>query len=305
MGDAHDHGGRDVQTRALWVALGLNAGFLGVEVVGGLVFNSLALLADAAHMLSDVVGLGIALYAQRLMERPASVRHTYGFQRAEVLGALANAATLAAVVAWIAYEAIRRLSDPEAISGGGVLLVAAAGLLVNAVSALILYRARGRSLNMRGAVIHMASDAAGSVVVVVTGLSVLLWGLAWVDPVASLVVALLVAAGTWGLLRDTVHVLMEGAPRGMDPREVESVLADQPGVSSVHHVHLWNLASDVPALSAHVVLGSEESLHDAQVRGQLLKAVLQERFGIEHATLELECHPCEAEPAAGGHGPPA
>lgn len=291
---------RLVQRRALWTALVLNAGFMIAEVIGGLAFNSLALLADAAHMLSDVVGLGIALYALRLAERPASVRHTYGFQRAEVLGAVANGITLIAVVAWIFLEAFRRLADPEAVEGAGLLVVATLGLMINLGSAMLLNSARGGSLNMRGAFIHMASDTTGSVAVIVAAVAVIVWGATWVDPAASFAIGLLILWATWGLLRDTAHVLMEGAPKGMDVQAVETALEEEPGVQAVHHLHVWNLASDVPALSAHVILADDETLHDAQVRGERLRSMLHDRFGIGHATLELECHPCtEAQPHRG------
>jgi cobalt-zinc-cadmium efflux system protein len=293
MTDLHHHGvDRSLQRRALWVALGLNASYMVVEVVGGVVFNSLALLADAAHMMSDVVGLGIALFAQGLLSRPASPRHTYGLQRSEVLGALANGVALLAVVGWICFEALRRIANPVTIEGGGLLIVATIGLLINVGSAVILLRAQGRSLNMRAAFLHMASDAAGSVAVIAAGVGVLIWDVTWVDPVASFVVALLVLWATWSLLRETVHVLMEGVPKHMDVGEVEAALASQPGIQSVHHLHLWNLASDMPALSAHVVLADDETLHEAQERGDSLRAMLHQRFGIEHSTLELECHPC-------------
>ncbi|MPZ92584.1 MAG: cation diffusion facilitator family transporter [Actinobacteria bacterium] len=294
MTDTHEHGSdlRQAQRRALWVALAINGAYLGVEIVGGIAFNSLALLADAGHMLSDVVGLGIALIAQGLLSRPASARHTFGFQRAEVLGALANAVTLVAVVGWIFFEAAGRLSDPEPIEGAGLLIVAVVGLAVNVVSAVILARARGHSLNMHGAFLHMASDAAGSVAVIIAAVAVIVWDATWVDPLASLAIGLLILWATWGLLRDTVHVLMEGAPKNLDAEEVEEVLASQPSVGSVHHLHMWNLASDTPAMSAHVVLLEDESLHQAQIRGDELKALLHKRFGIEHSTLELECHPC-------------
>lgn len=292
MTTAHSHGMRAMQRRALWIALALNLAYLAAEIVGGIVFNSLALLADAAHMLSDVVGLAIALYAQNLMTRPASARHTFGFQRSEVLGALANAVTLVAVVLWILYEAVGRLTDPEPIQGGAVIAVASIGLAINVGSARFLQRAQGQSLNMRGAVVHMASDAFGSVAVIVAGAAALLWRATWVDPAASFVIAGLILVVTWRLLRDTVHVLMEGAPRGMDVEEVERALEGQNGVASVHHLHLWNLASDVPALSAHVVLTEELTLHEAQERGDQLREMLHRRFGIDHSTLELECHPC-------------
>lgn len=284
---------RATQRRALWGALVINAAYMVAEVVGGLVFNSVALLADAGHMLSDVAGLGIALIAHSLMVRPASVRHTYGLQRAEVLGALANALMLVAVVAYVSFEATRRLIEPEPVVGVGVLLVAVLGLAVNVGGALLVWRARGSSLNVRGAFIHMASDAAGSVAVIVAAVAVIAWDATWVDPLASLAIALLILWATWGLVRDALHVLMEGSPRGMDARAIERAIASHEHVGSVHHLHLWNLASDVPALSAHVVLVGEVSLHEAQQRGDSVKQMLRSCFGIEHATLELECHSCD------------
>jgi cobalt-zinc-cadmium efflux system protein len=296
----HDHGSvRGAQRRALVVSLGLNAVFLVAEVVGGLAFRSLALLADAAHMTSDVAGLTIALVAQRLLERPATARHSYGLQRAEVLGAQANAITLLAVAGWIVYEAIRRLGEPVEVLGGGLLVVATLGLAVNLGSAVLLARARGGSLNMHGAFVHMAVDAAGSVGAIAAGVAVVAWDANWADPAISIAIAALVLWSAWGLLRDTAHVLMAGAPAGIDPTEVEATVAGDDEVEAVHHLHLWNLASDVPALSAHVVVKGEVSLHDAQETGDRLKALLDERFGIEHASLELECHVCETPD--GGH----
>jgi cobalt-zinc-cadmium efflux system protein len=276
----------------LWISLGLNAGFMLAEVAGGLIFNSLALLADAAHMFSDVVGLAIALVAFGVLARPASARHTFGLQRAEVLGAQANGVVLVAVAGWIIYQAVRRIGDPLQVQGGGLLVVAALGLLINIVSAVLLARTRGRSLNMRGAYLHMVMDAAGSVAVLLTAVAVLAWNANWFDPVISIAIAVLVLWSAWGLLRDTTRVLMEGSPRGLDRDEVENALRADGAVEAVHHLHLWNLASDVRAMSAHVILGGERDLHDAQQQGERLKAMLIERFSIEHATLELECHPC-------------
>jgi cobalt-zinc-cadmium efflux system protein len=292
----HDHSIvtlRDLQRRALQIAFVLNGAFLLVEVAGGLAFNSLALLADAAHMLSDVVGLGIALAAQQLSRRPATARHTYGFQRAEVLGALINTIVLAAATVWIVVEAIGRLQNPESVSAGGLLLVAAGGLGVNLWSAVIIKRAQGHSLNMRAAFMHMWFDALGSVAVIAAGIGTLLWGAEWLDPAASIVIAAMVTWSAWGLVRATVHVLLEGAPPHLQSDAIEGALATSKGVQSVHHLHLWSIASDVTALSAHVVLEGPLSLHDAQVRGDELKAMLEHRFGIGHATLELECHDCE------------
>ena len=304
MAEGNDHTTHShyARSRALGVALAANLALFVAEVGGGIAFGSLALLADAGHMLSDVVALTIALVAHRLTLAPASARLTYGFQRAEVLGALANGVTLVAVAIWIFFEAARRLGDAQDVSGGGVVLIASLGLVVNAGSALLVSRAGGRSLNMRGAWLHMAADAAGSVAAIGAGVAVVLWDALWVDPLVSMAIALLVLWSSWGLLRSTAYVLLEGTPQGMDSVEIERALAQDPSVSAVHHLHLWSLASDAPALSAHVVLAGEMSLHEAQLRGERLKAMLDERFGVAHVTLELECHECD--PRLEVTGPP-
>lgn len=296
MAHDHDHhqGGRAAQRRALWIALVANGVFLVAEAAGGAAFHSLALLADAAHMLSDVAGLGIALVAQQLVEKRATARHTYGLQRAEVLGAQANGIALLAVAGWIVVAALRRIGAPARVDGGGLLVVAALGLVVNLGSAVLLARAGGTSLNMRGAFVHMALDAVGSVAAIAAGVAVIVWHANWFDPAVSVALAVLVVWSAFGLLRDATQVLLEGVPRGMSADDIEAALAADDDVDTVHHLHLWNLASDVPALSAHVVLRGEVTLHEAQQHGERLKTMLDERFGIEHATLELECHACDA-----------
>lgn len=301
---AHDHHhgvDRARQGRALRLALLANGTYLVVEIVGGLATRSLALLADAAHMASDVAALVIALLAQRLLSRPATDTPSYGLQRAEVLGAQANGIGLLVVALWIVFEAVRRLDQPADVAGGGLLVVALVGLLVNLGSLVVLRRAAGDSLNMRGAVLHMGLDAVGSVGAAVAGAAALWWGADRVDPVISVLVAALVLWSAFGLLRSTAHVLLEGTPRGVDPDALTAALLAEPEVEAVHHLHVWSLASDVPALSAHVVLDGERTLHDAQATGSHLKELLDHRFGITHATLELECHPCDGpdvEPAA-------
>jgi cobalt-zinc-cadmium efflux system protein len=292
---SHTHPHQEHRQRALGIALVANCAFLCVEVAGGFAFNSLALIADAAHMLTDVAALVIALIAQRLMERPATTRHTYGLQRAEVIGAQANALLLLGVTIWVVVEAIRRLGEPQAVSGRGLILVAAAGLIVNVASAIVIARRAGESLNMRGAFLHMALDAAGSAGALVAGVGVVVADATWLDPFASILIAALVVWSSLTLLRRTTRVLMEGAPRGIDPDEVERFLSDDPAVEGIHHVHVWNLASEVPALSAHVVINGEISLHEAQLEGNRLRAKVLERFGIEHTTFELECHACEPD----------
>jgi cobalt-zinc-cadmium efflux system protein len=285
------------QRRVLWWVLAANAGFMAVEILAGVVFGSLALLADATHMGSDVIGLAVALVAQSVMTRPSSASHTYGWQRAEVLGAQANAFILLATTGWIVYEAVNRLgSNDTHIDGTGLLVVATIGLAVNLGSAVALARTQGTSLNMHGAFVHMALDAAGSIAAMVAGLAVLLFGADWVDPVVSILIAALVLWSAWGLFRDTTRVLLEATPKGLDPEAVRSAIAAEPGVTAVHHLHMWSLASDVPALSVHIVIDADEpTLHEAQHRGDAVSAMLSGRFGIAHATVALECHPCDTD----------
>ncbi len=286
---------RRSQERALWLALTANALFLLVELAGGLLFNSLALLADAAHMLSDVAALGIALVAQRLLTRPATARHSYGLQRAEVLGAQANGLVLLLASVWVTVEAVQRLRGDAEVAGGGLLIVASLGLMVNLGSVALLARVQGESLNLRAALLHLLADSVGSVGAMFAGAVVVLWGADWVDPAVSIFIAVLVLWSAWTLLRETTHVLLEGTPRGLDVADVERLLLAHPAVEAVHHVHAWSLASDLRALSAHVVVTEELSLHDAQMLGDELKFELARRFAIEHATLELECHVCDVE----------
>jgi cobalt-zinc-cadmium efflux system protein len=291
----HVHVDRRGQARALRLALIVNGVFLIAEIVGGFAFHSLALLADAAHMFSDVAALTIALIAQRLIERPPSSRHTYGLQRAEVLAAQVNGLILIAAFVWIVVESIGRLSEPSDVRGGGLLLVATLGLVVNLGSAAVLWRSRGSSLNMRGAWLHMMVDAAGSVGAMTAAGAVLLWDADRADPIISLVVAAMVLWSAVHLIRETTHVLLEGAPRGIDTDAVQEAIAKDPAVEEVHHLHVWNIASDTPALSAHVVVADEQRLHEAQLHADRIKTMLHERFGIDHSTLELECHRCGPE----------
>lgn len=292
---------REMQRRALKIALAANGVFMVVEAIGGVIFGSLALLADAAHMLSDVVALSIALVAQHLATRPASGRHTFGLQRAEVLGAQLNALILLGASGWIFYEAAQRLDTPHEVEGAGLLVIATLGLAVNVGSAVLLARVRGRSLNIGAALTHMIADAAGSVGAMAAGVAVVVAGAERFDPAASMFIGALVVWAAFGLLRETAHVLMEGAPRGLDVSGVADAMLEVDGIVEVHDLHVWNLASDVPALSAHVMMEGEVTLHEGQRRAAVVKSVLFSRFGIEHATLEIECHECvEPEPV---HGP--
>jgi cobalt-zinc-cadmium efflux system protein len=247
--------------------------------------------------------LSIALLAHSVVTRPRSARHSYGLLRAEVVGAQVNGIILVATAGWIGFEALGRIGDPQEVDGGGLLSVASLGLLVNLGSAAALARSRKGDLNMRGAFLHMAADALGSVGAIAAGVAVVVWGANWVDPAVSALVGVLVLVPAWRLLRDTMHVLLEGTPRAIDPEDVASAIEEEGGVEGVHHLHLWSLASNVPALSAHVVVDGEISMHEAQQRGDSVRRRLSERFGIEHATLELECHACDApDDDVAGHG---
>lgn len=278
------------QRRALAWALGLNGGFLVVEVAAGLAFGSLALLADAAHMVADVVGLGIAMAGLVLAARPLNRRHSYGFARAEVLAALLSALMLIAGGIWVTVEAVSRITAPAArpVAAVGLMVVAFVGLVINVVSAIVVHRAEGESLNMRASVVHLATDAAGSLAALLAGLAI--WAFGWVlaDAVASLVIAALVLWAGGGLLLQSIHILMEGTPAGIDPDEVRVAMLAERGVVDVHHLHLWNLASDVTACSAHLVLDGDPSLRQAQQVSQNVKSTLIDRFGLTNATLELE-----------------
>jgi len=265
---------------------------LVIELVGGLLFGSLALVADAFHLTTDVLALGLALGALALAQRPPTDRHTFGFERVEVLAAQANGLLLLVGAAGIVIEAIRRLDRPEAIEGGAVLVVGIVGLLVNVGSAALLARTAHGSLNLRAAFWHLATDALGSVAVIVAGLGALVFGSERLDSIASLFIAALIVVAAWRLLRETTRVLLDAVPPEIDVATVTAALGAADGVEAVHHLHVWTLGSERPALSAHVVLTGPLSLHGAQERASELKVMLAERFGIQHTTLEVECHDC-------------
>ena len=277
--------------RILRLALTANSVLLVVQVGGAMAFASLALLADAGHQGSDVVALLIAVVAQALAGRAPSDNYTFGLRRAEVMGALLNAAMLLAVAAWVVVEASRRIGDPPDVSGWGVLVLGAAGLLVNGGCALLLHRSADRSLNVRGATLHLMGDAAGSVGVVVAGVAVVLWSADWVDSAVSYLIAGLLLWTGAGLVRRTTRVLLEGAPPDMDVGELSTLITSHEHVNGVHHLHVWSVDSLTVALSAHVEVAAD-SLHDAQIVATELERQLA-LSGVDHATLALECHPCD------------
>jgi cobalt-zinc-cadmium efflux system protein len=283
----HDrsHGTGSTSARALVFALVLTASYTVVEVVGGFLTDSLALLADAVHMLSDNVALALALLALWLARRPSTPERTYGYKRAEVLAALANGVALVALAIWIFYEAIRRLSDPPDVLGGWMLAIAFAGIAVNVAAGIVLHRARGANLNVEAAFRHVLADFAGSVGVAVAALVIVTTGWLAADPVVSIVIGVLVLASSWSILRDSTSILLEAAPRGLDMRSVGEALATHPGVVEVHDLHVWTITSGFPALSAHVLVGRGEDCHGTR---RELERELATRYGIEHTTLQVD-----------------
>ena len=263
----------------------LIAGFTVVEVVGGVLTGSLALLADAGHMLSDTFAVGLALAALVLASRPSTPRRSFGFQRAEILAAFVNGLTLVLVSGWIAWEAVQRFRDPPEILGGWMLVVATAGLAVNAVAAAILLRSGRESLNVEAALRHVLADLLGSVGVIAAALIILLTGWTVVDPIVSLLIALLILASAWGVLRDSTAILMEETPSSIDADAVARAVVEVPGVTSVHDLHVWRITSGFDALSAHVLVGRGEDCH---ARRREIEGVLADRFDVTHTTLQVD-----------------
>jgi cobalt-zinc-cadmium efflux system protein len=276
---------RAANRRRLAIALVLSAGYMAAEIAGGLLTGSLALLADAGHMFSDAAALSLAIFASWVASRPAGLRWTYGLARAEILAALAQGAALVAVAILIVLEALERFAHPHPVQGLGMLLVAGGGLAVNGLGLWILRGGRQESMNVRGAWLHVLSDALGSVGALLAGLAVWRLGWLWADPAASVAISGLVLVSAWQLLRDAVDVLMEAAPRGVDLEQIERALAALPGTAHVHDLHVWTIGSGETSLSCHLVLA------DAREREGLLEtacALLATRFGIGHATVQIE-----------------
>jgi cobalt-zinc-cadmium efflux system protein len=291
---AHDHGhnhaahadaSKAESRRALTIVLALTATFTVAEVIGGLLTGSLALLADAGHMLSDNVSLALALFAAWLATRPATPNRSFGYNRAEILAALINGATLVAVSVWIFFEAYHRFRDPPEILGGWMLLVAALGLVVNVAGALVLSRSGGESLNVEGALRHVLADLLGSVGAISAAAIILLTGWRYADPLVSVLIALLILASSWKLLRESTSILLEQAPSGLDVNEVGESMVDVEGVVEVHDLHVWTITSGFPSLSAHVLVGKNEDCH---ARRRDMERLLASEFDIEHTTLQVD-----------------
>ncbi|MGW6355875.1 cation diffusion facilitator family transporter [Streptomyces sp. NPDC055092] len=297
MGAGHDHGHSHAPTGTasaahlgrLRIALGITLTVMVVEIVGGVLADSLALVADAAHMATDALGLGMALLAIHFANRPASEQRTFGFARAEILAALANCLLLLGVGGYVLVEAIQRFMEPAETQGGLTIVFGVIGFVANMISLSILVRGQKESLNVRGAFLEVAADALGSVAVIISATIILATGWQAADPIASIAIGLMIVPRTVKLLRETLNVLLEAAPKGVDMAEVRAHIAGLPGVLDVHDLHAWTITSGMPVLSAHVVvssealnaLGHEKMLHE-------LQGCLGVHFDVEHCTFQLE-----------------
>lgn len=281
----HDHSSTSSQQR-LGIALILTTSYMVVEIVGGILFNSLALLADAGHMLSDVMALGLSWVALQIGKRAPTDTHTFGFKRTEILAALFNGVALWAIVGIIFYEAAYRFFSPQVVQGTGMMTVAAVGLAVNLIMAALLFRSRRENLNIKGAFLHVVSDALGSTGALVAAVIIIMTGHNWVDPLVSVLIGILVLYASWGLVKESVRILMEGVPTGVDIREIEEKMVQLEGVCCVYDLHVWSITSNRHALSAHVVLLDGQADRD-RVLTELNK-ILEERFHIDHTTIQLE-----------------
>ncbi|BEU99561.1 cation diffusion facilitator family transporter [Novosphingobium olei] len=283
-GHAHSHAPADFG-RAFAIGVVLNTGFVVVEALYGILSGSMALVADAGHNLSDVLGLLIAWGASVLAKRPPSARFTWGFKSSSILAALGNASLLLVALGAITVETLRRLFDPQPIQAGPVMVVAAIGIAINMATALMFMRGRHHDINVRGAYLHMVADAAVSAGVVLAGLAIMLTGATWIDPVTSLVIVAVIARGTWGLLKDSVKMGLLGVPAGIDESKVRTFLAAQAGVTAVHDLHIWPMSTTETALTAHLVMPAG---HPGDAFLHELAEELEHDFGIGHTTVQIE-----------------
>ena len=299
MSAAHDHG-KGANERAMWIALFLTGGFMLAEVIGGLLTGSLALISDAAHMLTDTMALAIALFAIRMAKRAADSRRTFGYARFEILAAAFNAAMLFAVAFYIFFEAVQRFRQPQEVQSTAMFAIATLGLMVNLISMRLLAGGKDDSLNVTGAYLEVWSDMLGSLGVIAGALLIRFTGWTWVDPLIAVAIAVWVLPRTWGLLRESVNVLLEGVPDGFKLADIELSLRSTPGVQEVHELHVWAISSGKPSLSAHLLLTEGVNAETVRIA---LSAKLREQFGIRHSTLQCEFTPCDsdAECTLAGH----
>jgi cobalt-zinc-cadmium efflux system protein len=299
MGHTHDHGPAN-HDRAFTLGVALNVAFVVIEIIFGVLSHSLALVADAGHNLSDVLGLLVAWGAAVLSRRRPTLRHTYGMRRSSILAAVVNAVVLLIAIGAITVEALRRFGHPEPVTGRTVIAVALVGITVNTATALLFMRGRKADLNIRGAFLHMAADAAVSLGVVLAGIAILITGQQWIDPVVSLIIAAVLLVGSWRLLCDSLNLALDAVPEEIDAADVRTYLATLPGVVDVHDLHIWGMSTTEAALTAHLVAVGDARSDDALL--QRIGRELHNGFGIEHATVQVEhgehCDGCPLTPAA-------
>lgn len=287
--DEGDHAGHDhtagANARSLTIALALTGTFLIAELAGAWLFNSLALLSDAAHMFTDAAALAIALAAIRIGRRPADDRRTYGYRRFEILAAAFNALLLFAVAAYVLYEGIRRFVEPQEVQSLGMLAVAVAGLVINLIAMRVLAGGKDESLNVKGAYLEVWADMLGSLGVIAAAALIYFTGWSWVDPIVAIAIGLWVLPRTWILLRDTTNILLQGVPRGVDLGSVRASMAKVAGVMEVHDLHLWSIAGSDMSLTAHAVFQPD---NDPETVRRAISEMLHDEFGISHATIQME-----------------
>ena len=289
-GHAHNHAA-GASSRMLGIALALTGTFLIVELVGAYLFNSLALLSDAAHMFTDAAALAIALAAVKIGQRPADERRTFGYRRFEILAAAFNALLLFAVAAFVLWEGISRLRVAQPVESQGMLVIAVAGLVVNLIAMRLLSAGKEQSLNVKGAYLEVWADMLGSAGVVGAAIVIMLTGWSWVDPVMAIAIGLWVVPRTWSLLKDTTQILLEGVPAHLKLADIRTAIASAPGVAGVHDLHVWSMSSNDVSLSTHIVLAEDA---DAETVRRGVAALLHDRFEIEHVTIQTEREACAA-----------
>lgn len=308
---AHDHGHdhtHGANKKALIVSFAIITTYMVIEAIGGFLTNSLALLADAGHMLSDSVSLGIAILAFTLGERVANYSKTYGYKRFEILAAVLNGVTLVLIALYIFYEAFQRFANPPEVASGGMLIIAVIGLLVNVLVAWLLMRGGDteENLNVRAAFLHVLGDLLGSVGAVAAALLIMFFGWGWADPLASVIVAVLVLFSGWRVTKDAVHILMEGTPKNMDLDDIIKTVENIAGVASIHDLHVWSITSGQNAMSCHAVVDGNLSVQDSQEILRTIEHELEHK-GIGHVTIQMENaeHPHDNEMLCRHNGEPA
>jgi cobalt-zinc-cadmium efflux system protein len=293
MSHSHDHHHDQTSSnmRRVIIALVLTGIFMVVEVIGGILSGSLALLADAGHMLSDTIALGLAAVAFSVSKRPGDKKLTYGYQRFQILAAFVNGLSLLAIVGWILFEAVQRFITPSDVMGETMLIVASAGLVVNIIAFAILHSGDKENLNIRGAALHVAGDLLGSVAAIIAAVVIIYSGWMAIDPILSIAVAMLILKSAWSLVRRSAHVLLEGAPDWLDvPAMQERIIAQVPQVAGVHHVHVWGLTPQDLMMTMHVRLSGELDNPTSVIRQ--IKKIMLDDYGVGHSTIEIETDDC-------------